>query len=283
MIIGAIEICAQNEIGGWLHCHNANLKGETVLAYLDDACVGSGEIGLFRQDLADAGLGDGHLGFLFGITLPSPADASRVVVTLSNCEAVILQRGATVVNAAANTEPSSFICGALPDVARLEWLQARGMMPETEADLTQALAAYGAASDQIDPEDPAVRLQAVFEAIHLGPVGVDYVDLASDQDIPTVLAAFEPALKAGLFALVSERRVTFLVQETDSTQSFRKMNDDVIGGVEYLSDRRSALFIRRWTPFILNRTFSTETVRCYFPVLGLAQGALPPLTNKQTA
>lgn len=283
MIIGAIEICAQNEIGGWLHCHNANLKGETVLAYLDDACVGSGEIGLFRQDLADAGLGDGHLGFLFGITLPSPADASRVVVTLSNCEAVILQRGATVVNTAANTEPSSFICGALPDAARLEWLQARGMMPETEADLTQALAAYGAASDQIDPEDPAVRLQAVFEAIHLGPVGVDYVDLASDQDIPTALAALEPALKAGLFALVSERRVTFLVQETDNTQSFRKMNDDVIGGVEYLSDRRSALFIRRWTPFILNRTFSTETVRCYFPVLGPAQGALPPLTDEQTA
>lgn len=279
MIIGAIEICDSNEIGGWLHCHNMNLKGETVLAYLDDACVGSGEIGLFRQDLADAGLGDGHLGFLFGITLPSPVDASRVVVTLSNCEAVILQRGATVVNVAANTEPSSFICGTLPEDAQLEWLQVRGMMPETEADLIQALAAYGAASDQIDPEDASARLQAVFEAIHLGPVGVDYIDLASDEDIPAVLAAHEPALKAGLFALVSDRRMTFLVQETDSTHPFRKINDEVIGGVEYASDRRSALFIRRWTPFILKRTFSTETVRCYFPVLGPAQGML---TAKET-
>lgn len=273
MIIGTIETCSEGEIGGWIHSRSADLRGETVLAYLDGICVGSGVIGLFREDLLAAGLDDGYLGFRFAVTFDRPSDCGRVVVALANSQAVLLQQGATVTNQGSSMEPSSFICGALPDIAQSQWLKTRGILRESDVDLINTLDRFGVASDPVDYNLVVEHLKYIFESIALGPVGVDYVDLASNQDIQPALAALEQASDAGLFVLVADRRVTFLVQETGTADTVPAASDEVLGGVEYVSDRRSALFIRRWTPFVVRRLLSTSSVRCYFPVLAQTQSA----------
>ncbi len=96
MIRGAIEWAGAGSIRGWIFSPEAGLRGRTLLAFLDGQCVGAGEIGLFREDIRDAGLGDGYSGFEFDIVLDDPADAPRVVVALDWCDAVLMQRNARV-------------------------------------------------------------------------------------------------------------------------------------------------------------------------------------------
>lgn len=103
MLRGAIERVSEEGICGWLWCSDAALRGKTVLAFLDDECLGAGSIDLFRQDILDAGLGDGYAGFHFDLTYPGPDEARRVVVKLECSDLVLMQQGARV---AAPARPS---------------------------------------------------------------------------------------------------------------------------------------------------------------------------------
>lgn len=274
MFIGAIEACSDGEISGWLHCRMANLSGETVLAYLDGTCIGSGTIEMFREDLLIAGLDDGRLGFRFAIAKLKQRDLRRVVVSLEGCEAVLLQRGVVLSHPAAESGAPSFVCGVLPSLARLEWLETHGLLRAGSAAMVLALADFGVASYKLDDEPITDRLKLVFESIELGTVNVRHFDLDSQQDISSALISTVAASSAGLFVVVADRSLTFHVQETEATDRSRKMNDEVVGAVEYVADERSALFIRRWTPFAVGQTLSAISVRCYYPVLEVAQNEI---------
>ena len=58
MIRGHIDLATRSRVEGWLHSDRMGLAGATVLAFHDETCVGGGPIDVFRQDLADAGLGE---------------------------------------------------------------------------------------------------------------------------------------------------------------------------------------------------------------------------------
>ncbi len=42
MLKGAIDHISPNEIGGWIYSATASLRNHTVLAFIDDACIGAG-------------------------------------------------------------------------------------------------------------------------------------------------------------------------------------------------------------------------------------------------
>lgn len=261
MIIGSIEFCSGYEVGGWLYSPKVELSGETVLAFLDGVCVGSGEISLHRQDLADAGLGNGRLGFTFPITLPDMDDAGRVVVTLTGCEAIIMQKGASVRSAETARPP------ALPDSARIDWMQQRGLLSASGADAIRALLTYGVAHYVVDPEELSAALLPLFEAIQVGPAAMEHIDLLSEDDFDTTLLEQEAGANAPVFALQCPRRTTFMVLETAVGDKHpARAAKDRIGTVDYFTDERTLLLIRRDVPFAIKPVLNKETIRCYYPV-----------------
>ncbi len=91
MIRGAIERAEPGRIAGWVFSEYVPLRDTVALAFAGARCVGSGTISLFRQDLKDAGLGDGFLGFNFPITLQPAETVASIVIKLPRSDFALLQ------------------------------------------------------------------------------------------------------------------------------------------------------------------------------------------------
>jgi hypothetical protein len=98
MIRGSIEVVTPQSVQGWIYTEDEKIREKVLLAFLGDQCIGSGRVSVFRSDLADAGIGDGHLGFSFPISAPEEAVGS-VVIRLVGSDAILLQPGASVESA----------------------------------------------------------------------------------------------------------------------------------------------------------------------------------------
>ena len=96
MIRGAIEVVTEERISGWIYSGAVLASGTLALAFCGSRCVGSGKISLFRQDIADAGLGDGYSGFDFNISLKPDEDVASIVIKLQLCDFALLQRTSIV-------------------------------------------------------------------------------------------------------------------------------------------------------------------------------------------
>lgn len=102
VIRGHIEVATHEVVQGWIYDSDGRTRNKVVLAFSGADCVGSGKVDIYRPDLRDAGLGDGYLGFSFGVTL-DPAAVGSMVVRFDGSDAVLLQAGAVV--SAAGTPP----------------------------------------------------------------------------------------------------------------------------------------------------------------------------------
>ncbi len=91
MIRGAIEEVQNKLVSGWIHAGPHNIRNHLVLAFAGPRCVGSGRVEIFRQDLADAGLGDGYCGFHFPIDLQPGEHPAAVVIRLADSDAALIQ------------------------------------------------------------------------------------------------------------------------------------------------------------------------------------------------
>jgi hypothetical protein len=134
MIRGAIENVTRNRVFGWLWSPDVTLLGRTVLAFLDDACIGAGKIEGFRQDLKDAGLGDGQAGFNFDLTYPNPADAPRVTVKLEGSDVVLVQRRSRIMPPGAGASAAARTTRQGPSLTSLQWMRARGWLTQSDYD-----------------------------------------------------------------------------------------------------------------------------------------------------
>jgi hypothetical protein len=141
MIRGAIEFCTSDQVGGWIYSEAGAIRGRTVLAFVDDVCIGAGHIDQFRQDLLDAGLGDGYLGFLFHISIPSSDDASRVYVKLEGSDFALLQAGSKL--SSPLSADTVVVPPSLRSEASLAWMQQRGWLTEFDFDLLKNLHLFG--------------------------------------------------------------------------------------------------------------------------------------------
>ncbi len=173
MLRGAIDYATPSRLGGWVFSEAVSLRDHTVLAYLGEVCIGTGQIDKFRQDLADAGLSDGFLGFNFAIALDRPADLARVVIRLDGSDAVILQPQGRVAVAAALEDP--VVTGTLLPTHRLasvKWMREHGWLDQSEYDFLNCIQQFGVYDRMLhhprrNGTDPAPAADAVTVAREL--------------------------------------------------------------------------------------------------------------------
>jgi hypothetical protein len=141
MIRGAIEGVTRNLVFGWIWSAEGALAGRTVLAFLDEECIGAGKVERHRKDLQDAGLGDGIAGFEFNITYANAADAPRVTVRLEGSDAQLLQPRARVMPPASG---ATLRAGRVrPSLGSLQWMRARGWLGKADFDFLRSFRQIG--------------------------------------------------------------------------------------------------------------------------------------------
>lgn len=141
MIKGALEVVAENVVAGWMYSPEINMKDRVVLAFQGEHCIGSGQIKTFRQDLLNAGLGDGYLGFEFPITRKQ-ALQDAIIVRLDESDLVLIQP--TVLKGGARALPTKVEPEALVDrLSSLKWELTHGLITQAEFDFLRSLAQLG--------------------------------------------------------------------------------------------------------------------------------------------
>ncbi len=271
MIVGAIETADADHISGWMYSAAEDLRDKLILAFLDGQCVGSGRIGLYRDDLSSAGLSHGCFGYHFKILVPKPHDAKRVIVSLEGCEAVILPAGARVTSMSEPRPPASYLGGDLVDPARIAWLRQRHMVPEPTLDMLEVLAGFAVASQALnDGEDPEEVSRQIFEAVMLRSVHVGVLELSASNKFMADLLSREEVADAGMFILGCDRRVTLNAVEFgefDLAAAQDADMDDSAGGIDYVLDQKRLLVIRRWTRSTFRRMVGERLVKVYYPTV----------------
>ncbi|EGF93575.1 hypothetical protein ABI_20150 [Asticcacaulis biprosthecium C19] len=205
MIRGAIDNVHPDKIGGWIFSEQGSLKGKRVLAFVDGQCVGAGDVGLYRQDLADAGMDEGFVGFNFDISLPSRDALPSVIVSLENSDLFLKQSNSIVVDAVASyAAPSP---GDLPAAghspASIEWMQSTGWLSKADADFLKYLASVGfftrslrkGKTEVIPAEAEAERLFSIYNtratkvttrSINLSDLAAKRGELLADLAVPFI-------------------------------------------------------------------------------------------------
>lgn len=201
MIRGAIDLAASDMIGGWIYSDAFGVRSLAVLAYVDDVCVGAGKITEFRRDLAEAGLGDGYLGFKFRISLKSPEDLRRVVVKLEGSDALLVQPGSKIAaaDATAASPPRR-----LPTrrISCLLWMRDRDWLSQAEYDFLTLIDQAGVYDRMLGNAKPgkANGAEVVPAAIvadllglyHMENVQVQQEHIDAISDLPGFLMSREP-------------------------------------------------------------------------------------------
>ncbi|MCQ4159691.1 hypothetical protein NON00_07100 [Roseomonas sp. GC11] len=199
MIRGAIESLAGNQVNGWIYAPVANFRGSTVLAFVDDVCVGAGKVELYRADLAEAGLGDGYLGFSFWVTVRNRADLARLVVRLDGSDAVLLQRGSRVVDGTPHA-PAPRQASLSDPAALVRWLRTRGWLSQADYDLARYLPQFGVYDRSLvmpvePPGQAAPRLADVvptaadlLRLVTLSDAAMEQESLAAPEEIARIAA-----------------------------------------------------------------------------------------------
>lgn len=262
MLIGAVENVTPEEVSGWMYSQAADLHGSLALAFVDGACVGSGRVELFRQDLADAGLSHGKLGFHFPISLPAEDAAGRLVVGLERCEAVFLQRGSKVVGQPEERE-RALVGGELPGAETVSWLRARGAVSEAEADFLGRLGEFGVAawplrSGRGDAKDKAAAARqeaasAIVQLCGLARARAASAEFAGAEGLAAALEAEDhPISRAGLLLFGSDRTLNLTVVEGSHRTHRRALIADALDrGIRYAAEPACLLAVHRRCAFRL--------------------------------
>jgi hypothetical protein len=246
MLRGAIELVSDERIDGWLYSDVGAVFDRTVLAFVDHRCVGSGRIGIVRDDLKAAGLADGRLGFSFPISVADQSDLQRVIVKLEGSDFLMLQDRATIAKAQLFQAP-------VAEIARLDWMRGRGMLAPAEVaflkyvqqlgafdySLVQPKAAGGAGPTQSDPLKTA---QGLLELLLLRGAEIREVDAAVsifEELAMRVLAGGGQPLS--IVALWSAAAATISVVE--GSQIRGRKHDGFHGAIEYRIGPDRLLFI----------------------------------------
>jgi hypothetical protein len=140
MIRGSIEVVTSDSVQGWIYTEDQRIREKVLLAFWADKCVGSGKVSVFRSDLANAGLGDGYLGFRFPISVQEEA-VGAIVIRLEGSDAVLLQPGAQVQTRAAGTGLDRATVSAR--LAALKWSLTHCRITQADFDFLRILWSFG--------------------------------------------------------------------------------------------------------------------------------------------
>lgn len=220
MLRGYVERVADNVVSGWIYSEDVGLRDKTVLAFVGDQCVGSGRVDLFRQDLLDAGLGDGHLGFSFFVTVADPQDYARIVVRLDGSDAVLLQPSSEIVSrdaAAPARTPEEELREREEKLASLRWMRGQGWLSQSDFDFlrffrqfgvydrTLTVQAGGQGKTEAGLRGPAEAARELLMLYRMRDVDAEEVPVASLAALRDLLAT-RAAADSAVLALWSEQR-----------------------------------------------------------------------------
>jgi hypothetical protein len=254
MIRGAIENVSRNRIFGWVWSAEGKVEGRTVLAFLDEVCIGAGKVDGFRQDLKDAGLGDGMAGFNFDLTYANPADAPRVVVKLEGSDAVLIQRRSRVMPPGAGAARPARQQASL---SSLQWMRARGWLSQSDYDFLRFFRQLGVYDrslvvpqerpDRDDPVllNPAETARRLLQLQRMDEADMRREKLAAPRDWRRLAEAQENAAGPGaMIALWSAERGRLPVVEGSHQQAVLVAPDaEPPAGVDYALGPDRLLFL----------------------------------------
>lgn len=246
MMRGAIDLVQPQRIAGWIYCGPVATAAPTVLAFVDGRCVGAGRIDLVREDLKQAGLGDGRLGFSFPIQVADEADLARVVVKLEGSDFALLQKGAKVARREAGPE-------RLADPQRTEWLRSKGLLAPAEAAFLRSLHRLGAvdhslvvprsaAQPKADIADPLATAQGLFDLAALRPTQVRRIEVAV-RDAAELIAAARGEGGAGLAVVAIHARQAGALSIVEGSQSAGAPVEGLEGAIDYAFGPDRLLFL----------------------------------------
>jgi hypothetical protein len=178
MFRGNIDFASRTRVEGWVYCERQSLVGARVHAFVEDACVGTGRVELFRQDLVEAGVGDGRGGFSFAVALDDAQDPRCLHIRVEEGNAIIRQPGSRL--APAQVVPSES-AGGLHGPDALAWMFSRGWITQHQLQALKQLQAFGVYQQPLpepwaDPDSdtdwqPLLRMTAeLFELAAFGAV-----------------------------------------------------------------------------------------------------------------
>jgi hypothetical protein len=222
MIRGNIELVTPESVQGWIYTEDEKVRDKLLLAFCGDKCIGSGKVSIFRSDLADAGLGDGHLGFSFPINVGKESVGS-VVIRIDGSDAVLLQTGAAVEFGSGGSkelDPST----VAKQLASLKWALKHCRISQSDFDFLRILWSFGVYErgllrrnengDVIIADAPIVIARGLLESY----LGLD-VEIAAIQGVQAATFKDQMALIAGnselapVVVLTSKARAVVQVKE----------------------------------------------------------------------
>lgn len=251
---GAIDQVSVDNVAGWLYSEAGPLRGHTVLALIDDECVGAGTVDIFRPDLMDAGLGDGYSGFDIRIIVPRAGDEQRLVVKLDGSDLVLLQPSARI---SKPSKLSGLALFSLRSPKSLEWMRTRGWLEQMEIDLFRALHQFGiydrslrmaksaekaSGTPLLDPEHEA---SVLFELLRMERVELQEHKLENVRALAAQRAQLAAQTPEPVVALWSAKREALMVVE-GSHQDEQLIGNELSGAVDYVvgPDRLILLDVR---------------------------------------
>jgi hypothetical protein len=253
MLKGAIDHISPNEIGGWIYSATGSLRNHTVLAFLDDVCIGAGRVELYREDLADAGLGDGFLGFRFPVNLASVDEAPLVAVKLEGSDAVIIQPSARLVRRTL-LRPRTIVTART--LASIEWMRARSWLDQAEYDFLRMMFRFGIYDLSLRQgrsgekprgnglRDPLEVAQEMFELLCNARTEVATDVLAQESGWRSQVERYKEGGIEPIIAVWSPQRASIsLVEGSHQDVSPSTSDDDATGAVEYAVAPDRLLFI----------------------------------------
>jgi hypothetical protein len=253
MLRGAIEQVQGNTVGGWIYSPAVDLRGFTVLAFLDSLCVGGGKVDVQRSDLAEAGLGDGRFGFSFPVTLPTPADGKRLIVKLEGSDALLMQAASRIVAVGGQApKPPQGALGL--SLETLQWMQGRGWLSQSDYDFLRFFRQLGVYDrtlsvpverpDRIEAElrDPAQAAAELMGLMQLGSIEPARVNVPSAGDIAALLK--KQGSTSSIVALWSRDRARLdVVEGSHLTQAAQIPGGSSKPPVEYALGPDRLLFV----------------------------------------
>ncbi|GAA5233037.1 hypothetical protein FOZ76_06055 [Verticiella sediminum] len=256
MLKGAIDFVSPTRVGGWVYAEADEIQGKVVLAFLDSECVGAGKVENYRSDLAEAGLGDGNLGFNFDIGLQEENTLSRITVKLEGSDFVLLQRDAIVVPA--NTAPS--LSTSLPTMKSVEWMRRRGWLDQSDFDFLRLLNQFGVYDLTLKGGD-TTRGSSIITS-HAG----ELLSLIRQQDVSVELRhisiselnheSFLETLEDSIIAIHADTPGTIMIVEGSAGENSASID----GAVEYQFGPDRLLFVDLRTNFRPNATDHNATI-----------------------
>lgn len=141
MLKGHIDSVLDDSVSGWIYSRERPVAGERVLAFCGAQCIGSAEVGIYRDDLFQAGLDDGRLGFQISFDRAALTDPGAMHVRMEGSDFSLLIKDFW--NAPKSDETTKLGLFSAPEIERIDWMASRGWLNQGQYASAKAINRMG--------------------------------------------------------------------------------------------------------------------------------------------